>query len=323
MRVSCNWLSRHVDLNGVDLDALGRRFTMAVAELDGIEKIGFDLAKVVVGHVNEVHGIDGKKVRLTRVDCGPHGVREIICGAPNVAVGQRVAVALPGQQLGAMEIAVAEVAGIVSYGMICSEKELGLSEDHGGIMTLNKVFAVNIDLEVPEGLVVSAFTDAGRVNIEGLLVHEIDTARGDVDLAFTGSLIDEEASIRTSDGRVTIDSHDGDLDILTTNAPLDLFSVAGNVRATTTQGPITARVLPPNRGEVILATTNAPIDLSVPRDFGAELIAVTSAPGAVFISGDLIFTPRRSFPDQAEGTLGNGAGRVDLRTIGADIAVHR
>ncbi len=187
----------------------------------------------------------------------------------------------------------------------------------------NKVFAVNIDLEVPEGLVVSAFTDAGRVNIEGLLVHEIDTARGDVDLAFTGSLIDEEASIRTSDGRVTIDSHDGDLDILTTNAPLDLFSVAGNVRATTTQGPITARVLPPNRGEVILATTNAPIDLSVPRDFGAELIAVTSAPGAVFISGDLIFTPRRSFPDQAEGTLGNGAGRVDLRTIGADIAVHR
>lgn len=52
----------------------------------------------------------------------------------------------------------------------------------------NKVFAVNIDLEVPEGLVVSAFTDAGRVNIEGLLVHEIDTARGDVDLAFTGSL---------------------------------------------------------------------------------------------------------------------------------------
>lgn len=122
---------------------------------------------------------------------------------------------------------------------------------------------------------------------------------------------------------MTIDSHDGDLDILTTNAPLDLFSVAGNVRATTTQGPITARVLPPNRGEVILATTNAPIDLSVPRDFGAELIAVTSAPGAVFISSNWVPTPRRSFPDQAEGTLGNGAGRVDLRTIGADIAVHR
>jgi len=137
MRVSCNWLSRHVDLNGVDLDALGRNFTMAVAELDGVEKVGFDLDRVVVGHVLEVHGLEGKKVRLTKVDCGPYGTRDIICGAPNVAVGQRVAVALPGQKLGAMEIAVAEVAGIVSHGMICSEKELGLSEDHGGIMTLD------------------------------------------------------------------------------------------------------------------------------------------------------------------------------------------
>lgn len=137
MRVSCNWLSRHVDLTGVDLDALGRRFTMAVAELDGIEKVGHDLDQVVVGHVLEVHGLDGKKVRLTRVDCGPHGVREIVCGAPNVAVGQRVPVALPGQKLGAMEIAVAEVAGVVSHGMICSERELGLSDEHAGIFVLD------------------------------------------------------------------------------------------------------------------------------------------------------------------------------------------
>ena len=187
----------------------------------------------------------------------------------------------------------------------------------------NKTFAVSIDLDVPADLVVSAFTDAGRVSIEGLLVDEIDTTLGDVDLRFTASLLDEEASIRTNDGRVSVDSHEGDLDILTTNAPLELFSIAGNVRASTTQFPITARVLPPERGEVILATTNAPIDVSVPRDFGAQLIAVTSAPGAVFISGDLIFTPRRSFPDQAEGTLGNGAGRVDLRTVGADISIHR
>jgi len=136
MRVSCNWLSRHVDLSGVDLVALGRRFTMAVAELDGVERVGHDLDRVVVGHVLEVQGLEGKKVRLTRVDTGAHGVRQIICGAPNVAAGQKVAVALPGQKLGAMEIAVAEVAGVVSHGMICSEKELGLSDDHAGIMVL-------------------------------------------------------------------------------------------------------------------------------------------------------------------------------------------
>jgi len=136
MRVSCNWLSRHVDLSGIDLTALGRRFTMAVAELDGLESIGQELGKVVVGQVLEVTAIEGKKVRQTSVDCGPHGVRRIVCGAPNVAVGQRVAVALPGQKLGAMEIAIAEVAGVASFGMLCSEKELGLSDDHSGIMTL-------------------------------------------------------------------------------------------------------------------------------------------------------------------------------------------
>lgn len=146
MRVSCNWLSRHVDLSGVDLVALGRRFTMAVAELDGIERIGHDLDRVVVGHVLAVQGLEGKKVRLTRVDTGAHGVREIICGAPNVATGQKVAVALPGQKLGAMEIKVAEVAGVVSHGMICSEKELGLSDDHAGIMVLAEGAPVGVPL---------------------------------------------------------------------------------------------------------------------------------------------------------------------------------
>lgn len=137
MRVSCNWLSRHVDLNGVDLAELGRRFTMSVAELDGVERVGFDLDKVVVGHVLEVETLEGKKVRLTTVDCGPeHGVRKIICGAPNVAAGQHVPVALPGQRLGDLVIEVAAVAGVESHGMICSESELGFSEDHSGIMIL-------------------------------------------------------------------------------------------------------------------------------------------------------------------------------------------
>jgi len=139
-----------VDLSGVDLAELGRRFTMAVAELDGIEEVGGGLDKVVVGHVLEVTQLEGKKVRLTSVDCGPeHGVRSIICGAPNVAVGQRVAVALPGQKLGDMEIAVAAVAGVESFGMICSERELGFSEEHAGIMTLeNRDIALGTPLAV-------------------------------------------------------------------------------------------------------------------------------------------------------------------------------
>ena len=137
MLISTNWLGRHVDLSGVDLDALAARFTLAVAELEGVHRVGGELDHVVVGRVLEVEGLPGKKVRLTRVDTGAHGVRTIICGAPNVAPGQLVAVALPGARLGELEIAVATVAGVESHGMIASERELGLSDDHAGILVLD------------------------------------------------------------------------------------------------------------------------------------------------------------------------------------------
>ncbi len=139
MFISCNWLSRHVDLSGVDLDELGDRFTLSVAELEGVVHVGGHLdAHVVVGHVLEVAAIEGKKVRLTKVDTGAHGVRPIICGAPNVAAGQRVPVALPGANLDGFEIKVAKVAGVESHGMICSEKELGIGDGHEGIMVLTE-----------------------------------------------------------------------------------------------------------------------------------------------------------------------------------------
>ncbi|MFT7580015.1 MAG: phenylalanyl-tRNA synthetase beta chain [Myxococcota bacterium] len=135
MFISCNWLRRHVDLDGVDLHALGDQLTMSVAELEGVHEVGHGLDGVVVGHVLEVNALEGKKVRQTLVDVGTD-VREIICGAPNVAVGQRVPVVLPGTMLGDIEIRVAKVAGVTSHGMIASEKELGLGEDHDGIMVI-------------------------------------------------------------------------------------------------------------------------------------------------------------------------------------------
>lgn len=136
MLISCNWLARHVDLDGVDLTALAARFTLSVAELEGVHTVGDGLDHVVIGRVLEVSALEGKKVRLTRVDTGPHGVRAIICGAPNVAAGQDVVVALPGARLGDLDIAVADVAGVTSHGMIASERELGLGDDHEGILVL-------------------------------------------------------------------------------------------------------------------------------------------------------------------------------------------
>ncbi|MBL8783785.1 MAG: DUF4097 family beta strand repeat protein [Deltaproteobacteria bacterium] len=187
----------------------------------------------------------------------------------------------------------------------------------------NKTFNLTFDLLVPENAAVSVVTDNGRVSVTGLTVGNIDTTNAPVDLAFTKAPLGVAASIRTNDGPVTADSHDGAIDVATSNAPVELFSIAGNTRVSTTNGHIQVRAIPPLAGEVFLATTNAEIDLGVPRDFGARVLAVTSAPGSVSVSSDLNFRPTGSAPNQAEGVLGNGAGRVDVRTISGDIFIHR
>lgn len=187
----------------------------------------------------------------------------------------------------------------------------------------SKTFDVTFDLSVPENLSVAVVTDNGRISIDGLAVTEVDTTNGPIDLVFTAAVGDDATTIRTQNGAVTVDSHEGAVDVLTTNAVVELYDVAGDARASTTNAPITARVIPPAGGEVILATTNAPIDLALPRDFGARLIAVTSSPGVIGIASDLRFTPTGSFAGQAEGVLGDGAGRVDVRTTLEDILIHR
>ena len=142
MLISCNWLSRHVDLSGVDHEELGLRFTLGVAELEDIIRVGTGLATgVVIGHVVEREAVEGTRLSACKVDVGDGTLRSIICGAPNVAVGQHVPVVLPGTTIGDLTIAEREVRGILSAGMIASEAELGLSEDHDGIMVFDDTLA--------------------------------------------------------------------------------------------------------------------------------------------------------------------------------------
>ena len=137
MLISANWLSRHVDLEGVDFIALGDRFTLNVAELEDIHHVGTQAAACVVGHVLSAEHVEGTHLNLCQVDTGDDAPRQIICGAPNVAAGQRVPVVLPGQTLGELTVVEREVRGHLSQGMIASERELGLSDDHEGIMVLD------------------------------------------------------------------------------------------------------------------------------------------------------------------------------------------
>ena len=138
MWISYRWLGRHVDLAGLSPEDVASDLTLHTAEVEGVEPFAPQLGDVVVGHVveRERHP-DADKLSLCRVDAGAGELLSIVCGAPNVDAGQRVAVATVGTVLpGGLKIKRSKIRGVESFGMICSESELELSDDHSGIWVL-------------------------------------------------------------------------------------------------------------------------------------------------------------------------------------------
>ncbi len=136
MKISYNWLK---ELSGLGWPAqeMADRLTLCGTACEYIDSTSTYLNNVVVGLVLDLKPIEGaSKIRLATVDLGSEKL-EVVCGAPNVAVGQKVPVALEGAKLaGDIVIKKAKIRGIESRAMICSERELGISEDHAGIMVL-------------------------------------------------------------------------------------------------------------------------------------------------------------------------------------------
>ena len=144
MKISVNWLKQYIDFDWSNED-LSNRLTMGGLEVEGIEKYDLHpggLESVVVGEVKTCIKHPGAdKLNLTTVDVGGEELLPIVCGAPNVAAGQKVIVALVGATLHPNEgdpfqIKKAKIRGEVSRGMICAEDELGLGESHDGILVL-------------------------------------------------------------------------------------------------------------------------------------------------------------------------------------------
>jgi phenylalanyl-tRNA synthetase beta chain len=137
MRVPLSWLREFVD---VDLppERLAERLTLLGMEVKGIERWGDDWRNVVVGELLTVERHPhADRLSLTRVTVGDGEPLEIVCGATNIAAGQRIPVALPGAVLpGDRRIERTEKMGVVSNGMLCSGDELGLTADADGIMIL-------------------------------------------------------------------------------------------------------------------------------------------------------------------------------------------
>lgn len=149
MRISLNWLREFLDLpEGVEelrpvLDDLG-------LVVEGVEVVGEGLEQVVVARVEEIRPIQGAdRIRLVVVDAGD-GPLEIVCGAMNFSVGNHVPLAPVGAVLpGGFTIAERNMRGVTSHGMLCSSRELRLSDDHQGLMILDDL----IDARVGERLV--------------------------------------------------------------------------------------------------------------------------------------------------------------------------
>lgn len=138
MFLSMNWIQDFVDLSGLDLLKLINQFSLSTAEVENeIFMKGSDLSGVVVAEIKSVEPHpDSKKLHLLKVDAGESELIDVVCGAPNVRVGMKTAFAKVGAKVGEIEIAPRPLAGFMSNGMCCSEKEIGISDDNSGIMEI-------------------------------------------------------------------------------------------------------------------------------------------------------------------------------------------
>ena len=147
MFLSMNWIGDFVDLSGLDKKSLIKNFTLSTAEVEDIFEKGTDISGIVVAKILSVENHpDSKKLHLLKVDKGDE-VLDIVCGAPNVREGMKVALATVGGRIGDITIAPRKVGGYMSYGMCCSESELGISDDNSGLWEITDDIALGTDIK--------------------------------------------------------------------------------------------------------------------------------------------------------------------------------
>ncbi|MFQ5585593.1 MAG: phenylalanine--tRNA ligase subunit beta [Thermodesulfobacteriota bacterium] len=146
MKASFNWLREFVEINAAPSE-VADTLTMAGLEVETVEEIGTEFRGVTVAQIVSIEkhpNADRLSLCHVKTDSAR---RKIVCGAANIAVGDRVPLALPGAQLpGGMEITRATIRGVESEGMICSEVELGLGENAEGIMILDSDAPLGMDI---------------------------------------------------------------------------------------------------------------------------------------------------------------------------------
>ncbi len=153
MKISLNWLKTFAPSLSQSPEEIGEKLTSLGLEVEALETKGPQFSNVVVGKVLEVEAHpNADRLRICKVNVGEPEILQIVCGAPNVAEGQKVAVAKIGAVLQpgtdkAFKIKKSKIRGELSQGMICAEDELGLSDNHDGIMVLDESYTVGTPFE--------------------------------------------------------------------------------------------------------------------------------------------------------------------------------
>ncbi len=152
MKFSEAWLREWVN-PALDSRQLAEQLTMAGLEVDAIEPVAAEFRDVVVAEVLSVEPHpDADKLRVCQVAAGAAEPLQIVCGAPNVRAGMKAPLARVGGRIGEMTLKQAKLRGVDSHGMLCSARELGLSDEHQGLMALPADAPVGADLRDYLGL---------------------------------------------------------------------------------------------------------------------------------------------------------------------------
>ncbi len=138
MNISLNWLATHLDLSGKSIKEIDGLFTFAGVEVEGIVSKGIASDRIVVAQIMEaVQHPNADRLKVTQVNCGEASLRQIVCGAQNYKVGDKVPCALPGAELpGGFTIGETVMRKVESKGMLCAASEIGLPAGEGGLLIL-------------------------------------------------------------------------------------------------------------------------------------------------------------------------------------------
>jgi phenylalanyl-tRNA synthetase beta chain len=153
MKFTLKWLEQYVSLDGLSSERLADKLTMLGLEVEAVKDMSQGLEGIVTARITRVgKHPDADRLVLCDVDVGGETV-QVVCGAPNAREGLVTAIARPGTRLpNGMKIKKARVRGQESFGMLCAEDELGLSDDHTGIIELKDDVETGVDLITALGL---------------------------------------------------------------------------------------------------------------------------------------------------------------------------